>query len=396
MKNINNYKCLACGGGVKFDPKTGMVVCEYCDSKFTIEEIEKAYGNPEEEGAEVSGSDEQIEKSENEAENEDSSVNNEGFDSGDTNWDTGGLSSDWGSDGSKMREYSCPSCGASLICEETTAATSCPYCDNPTVIEKQFAGNLKPDYVIPFKLTKKDAIEALKKFYNGKKLLPKAFSNENHLEETKGIYVPFWFFNGTTIGNATFKTTKRSSTRRGNTETITTYHYSCYREGTLDFKMVPVDASKKMPNDMMDSLEPFNYKELKEFSTAYLPGYLADKYDDTVENCFPRANTRCAQTLLSDFRASVNGYNTVSLIHKNIKLKSGKVNYGLVPVYLLYTKWHDEKYLFAVNGQTGKVVGKLPMSGKLAFLYTLKNFLISSAVGGLIYFLILKIAEHAS
>ncbi|MCR5125669.1 MAG: hypothetical protein K6B43_10835 [Treponema sp.] len=372
MKNINNYKCLSCGGGLKFDPKSGGVICEYCDSQYTIEQIEEAYGVQDEQGT-VS--------------------QNQTFESSDGEWNTENLNSDWGEDSGKMKEFSCPSCGASILCEATTAATSCPYCDNPTVIEKEFAGNLKPDYVIPFKLNKKEAIAALKEFYKGKKLLPREFSDENHLEEMKGVYVPFWFFNGTAEGSAVFHATTTTHHRSGNTETITTKHYDCNREGSLEFNMVPVDASKKMPNDMMDSLEPFDFGELKEFSTAYLPGYLADKYDDTVDECFPRAETRCAASFLSELQKSVKGYGSVTLKSKNISLKKGIVNYGLVPVYLLYTKWHEERYLFSVNGQTGKVVGKLPLSSKLATLYYLKHFFISFAAIGAIAFAVAKFME---
>lgn len=372
MKNINNYKCLSCGGGLKFDPKSGGVICEYCDSQYTIEQIEEAYGVQDEQGTESQ---------------------NQTFESSDGEWNTENLNSDWGEDSGKMKEFSCPSCGASILCEATTAATSCPYCDNPTVIEKEFAGNLKPDYVIPFKLNKKEAIAALKEYYKGKKLLPKEFSDENHLEEMKGVYVPFWFFNGTAEGSAVFHATTTTRHRSGNTETITTKHYDCNREGSLEFNMVPVDASKKMPNDMMDSLEPFDFGELKEFSTAYLPGYLADKYDDTVDECFPRAETRCAASFLSELQKSVKGYGSVTLKSKNISLKKGIVNYGLVPVYLLYTKWHEERYLFSVNGQTGKVVGKLPLSSKLATLYYLKHFFISFAAIGAIAFAVAKFME---
>ena len=86
-----------------------------------------------------------------------------------------------------MRVYSCPSCGAQLICEETTAATSCPYCGNPTVIPEQFSGILKPDYILPFKLSKEDAVSALKQHYKGKLLLPKLFRDNNHIEELRAF-----------------------------------------------------------------------------------------------------------------------------------------------------------------------------------------------------------------
>ncbi len=125
---------------------------------------------------------------------------------------------DWGTDADKMRVYSCPSCGAQLICEETTAATSCPYCGNPTVIPEQFSGILKPDYILPFKLSKEDAVSSLKRHYKGKLLLPKLFRDNNHIEELRGIYVPFWLFDGEAEGSANYMATTTRVFRHGDTE----------------------------------------------------------------------------------------------------------------------------------------------------------------------------------
>ena len=81
-----------------------------------------------------------------------------------------------------MAVWSCPSCGAEVLADKTTGATVCPYCDNPMIMPEQFADTYRPDYVIPFKKSKKEAIEALKKHYEKKPLLPSVFKNENHIE----------------------------------------------------------------------------------------------------------------------------------------------------------------------------------------------------------------------
>lgn len=371
-KSINNYKCPACGGGLTFDPKTGKVVCEYCDSSYTIEEIEKIYKPA------------QTDEKPEDGKTEEAASTDESFNSETANWDTNSLNSDWGNDTPNMKEYNCPSCGANLICEETTAATSCPYCGNPTVIEQQFSGSLRPDYCIPFKVEKKEAVEKLKEFYKGKFLLPKLFSDQNHLEEVKGVYVPFWLFDGTAEGSVNFQTTKVSVTRHGNKETTTTRYFDCNRAGKIEFSKIPVDASQKMPDDMMDSIEPFDYNEMKSFSTAYLPGYLADKYDVTVDECSSRASTRCAGTFISEMESSVVGYDSCKVVSKNINLIKGAVHYALMPVYLLYTKWNDQKFLFAVNGQTGKVVGNLPISKGRSVLYFLRKMILGLVVGGIV------------
>ncbi|MDO4531889.1 MAG: hypothetical protein Q4C06_07910, partial [Bacillota bacterium] len=279
-------------------------------------------------------------------------------------WDASGLQDDWGEDAKGMRMYSCPSCGAELFCEETTAATSCPYCDNPTIVPGQFSGVLKPDYIIPFKLGKEDALKALKEHYKGRPFLPKAFQNQNHLDEIKGVYVPFWLFDGKAEGSVSFEGTNIVRYNSGDYEVTETHYYDVYRAGSLAFERIPVDGSKKMPDDYMDSLEPFDYDGLKDFSTAYLPGYLADKYDVSAEESSQRADSRAEATVSDALKDTVYGYQMVFEKQRNIQLHRGEVKYALLPVWILNTTWNGEKYMFAMNGQTGKMVGDLPTDKK--------------------------------
>ena len=112
----------------------------------------------------------------------------------------------------------------------------------------------------------------------------------------------------------------------------------------------------------MDSIEPYDYEELKNFSTAYLPGFLADKYDVSVEESRERADERCMGTLDAAFRGSVKGYDTCTRKAGSTDLVRGKVHYALMPVWMLNTRWRGKDFLFAMNGQTGKLVGDLPFS----------------------------------
>ena len=140
-----------------------------------------------------------------------------------------------------------------------------------------------------------------------------------------------------------------------------TDHYDAYRAGSLAFEKIPVDGSEKMPDEHMDSIEPYDYSELKPFSTAYLPGFLADKFDVTAEDSRQRADSRCAGTLRSALEKTVSGYETCSARESNTTIKRGKVHYALMPVWMLNTKWRGKDFLFAMNGQTGKLVGDLPV-----------------------------------
>lgn len=348
---VTNYQCPTCTGPLHFVGASGQLECEYCGSSFDVAEIEELYAKKEAEATEATKNEEQKSKA---------------SDEGESQWDVSGLNEKWDSTADKMKTYSCPSCGAELICDDTTAATSCPYCGNPSIVPGQFAGVIRPDYVLPFKLSKDDAIKALKKHYKKKPLLPKSFSEANHLDEIKGIYVPFWMFDGEAEGSVSFNATRSHSHVSGGYKITVTEHFDVKRSGKLAFEKVPVDASAKMPDDYMDSIEPYDYSELKQFSTAYLPGFLADKYDVTVEDSYERVDKRFKGSFADKLANTVIGYNSCVQRDADIRLKRGKVHYALLPVWLLNTKWKGKNFLFAMNGQTGKFVGDLPISVKRA------------------------------
>lgn len=224
---LTNYQCPACTGPLHFDGASGKLVCDFCGSNYDTAEIEALYAEKEA-AAETAAQNKQAPPpdsvwSENEA--------------------------------AGLRSYSCPSCGAELICDETTAATSCPYCGNPTVIAGQFSGMQRPELVLPFVLDKNAAKAALKKYYRGKRFLPNAFSSQNHIEEIKGVYVPFWLFDANASGSGQYEATTSSSHRSGDYVITTTRHYDVRRAGTTQFMGVPVDGSTKMPNGHMDAIE---------------------------------------------------------------------------------------------------------------------------------------------
>ena len=352
---ITNYKCPACTGPLHFSGASGKLECEYCGSVFDVAEIEALYAKDDEKAEEAFVQAEEAAQAQAEE-----AESNE--------WDDSGIEDDWGKDADGMRAYNCPSCGAELICDETTAATSCPYCGNPTIVPGQFAGTKKPDLIIPFKLDKNAAVNALKEHYKGKFFLPKSFTAENHINEIKGVYVPFWLFDGSADVNANFHATRSIIRQTRQERIITTEHFDVVRDGTVDFEKIPVDASSKMPDGHMDSIEPFDYNELKPFSTAYLPGYLADKYDISVDDCSARADERAANTALDNICSSVQGFETVEMLSNNVNLRRGVVKYALMPVWMLSTKWNGQDFLFAMNGQTGKLVGDLPMDKKKYWL----------------------------
>ena len=338
--SLQEFKCPSCGGAISFDSATQKLKCPYCDTEFEVDAI-KEY-------------------------NEDlSGFKEEGY-SKEASWENS--NSYWETD-EGMKVYVCESCGGEIITDDTTAATSCPYCGNPVVMKEQLSGDLKPDYVIPFKLDKKAAVNALKEHMSNKKLLPKCFKDENHIDEIKGIYVPFWLFDAESIGSFKFKGTRTRIWSDSDWNYTETSHYSIVRVGGMEFDNIPVDGSEKMPDDLMESLEPFDFSQAMDFKTAYLAGYFADRYDVDALSSNARANDRVRSSTESVIRSTINGYSTLTPEYTGVDIKPGQVKYAMYPVWLLNTTYRGEKFTFAMNGQTGKIAGNMPVDKGQAWLW---------------------------
>ncbi len=344
MAELLEYKCPCCGGAIEFNPKLQKIECPYCTSEFDPEALKSL--------DETSAAEEKD----------------------DMQWDTASGEQWREEDG--MAVYICKSCGGEIIGDEHMAATNCPYCGNPVVMLGKLSGELRPDYVIPFELDKNAAKEGLRKHLSDKKLLPKVFKDENHLDEIKGVYVPFWLFDADADASIRYKGTKVrhwSDSRYHYTETS---YFSLFRSGRMAFEKIPADGSSKFPDDLMESIEPYDYSEAVDFTTAYLAGYLADKYDLAADQHLDRVNARAKKSVERTFASTVNGYLSTVAENSSVRLTNGKAKYALLPVWLLNTTWRGEKYTFAMNGQTGKFVGNLPMDNRAYWRY----FGISAAI----------------
>ena len=421
MAQTTTYQCPSCNGKLNFDGASGQLRCEFCDSLFPVEQIEQLYAAKQTAAdAKAAGdrvrqagydptkmTDEQVQAvyqvlndgaakglPADQLQSQINAILSGGAaampsaaqastsqathvdvapieSTGDPVKDYLARSAWHDEESAAMRAYNCPACGAQLMVDQVTAVTSCPYCGNNTVLPGQLSDVLKPDYIIPFKLDKNAAIAALKEYYGGKRFLPKGFSEESHLEEVQGVYVPFWLYTGEATGDFTFEATNSrtwSDSRNMYTETD---HYELRRVGSMDFYRVPVDGLTKMPDAHMDAIEPFDYSELVPFSVAYRPGYLTDRYDLDVEECDPRARTRVENTCANAIAASISGFETVTPKSGETDVRWSNVSYALMPVWMLHTTWNDNDYLFAMNGQTGRLIGDLqidPMKVRIRYL----------------------------
>jgi len=339
---IKEYKCPNCGGAVQFDSSTQNMKCPFCDAVFQIAALEEYQ--------------KEIAVKENDQFGWEGKTDLKEWDSQELN---------------DLTQGSCPSCGAELLGDKNTAAMVCPNCGNTQIVLRRLEGLLKPEYLIPFKLDKKAAVAALKNFYEGKKLLPNCFKDENRINSIQGVYLPFWLFDADANGHIRYKATKTSGWSDSKYNYTKIDYYSVIRGGNMKFEKIPVDGSEKMDNAYMDAIEPFNYADIKDFNTAFLSGYIAEKYDIDADSSKERAAQRIKTSVENEFAASVKGYSSVTKESSSVSTKDGKASYSLLPAWILNTKYKNENYMFLMNGQTGRLVGKLPADNGKSWKYRL-------------------------
>lgn len=258
-------------------------------------------------------------------------------------------------------KYICPSCAAEIDVDEDTVSTKCPYCDNVVVIKASVSGEFEPDFMIPFQVDASDAKQKMEHFCKGKRLLPRNFKDKSYLKNLKGYYVPYWLFDCEAQADMSFHTTRTRCWSDSKYNYVETSHYLVQRGGEMEFYHVPVDGSMEMEDATTESIEPFDYQGVKTFNPAYLAGYETDKYDVDARTAEKRAKERLYNTAESALRDTVIGYETVVPKRRQMDAQSGKISYALFPVWLFETVYDKKKYQFAINGQTGKMVGELPI-----------------------------------
>lgn len=353
MADVIQYKCPSCNGGLEFDSHSQKMKCPFCDTEFDVETLKAL--------------DEQLVEDQNVDWNEDEKET----------WSE--------EERSHMNIYECSSCGGEVIGDETTSASSCPYCGNPVVMKSQFKGDLKPEFVIPFQLDKEAAKKALKKHYEGKVLLPKDFKTENHINEIKGMYVPVWLFDSNVSADIKYHGTKIRRYSDSEYDYTETRHYAIIRNGDLRFENIPVDGSTKIRDDYMESIEPFDFSQAVDFQTAYLAGYFADRYDVDEKASVQRANERIRTSTIQEFEKTVHGYASVQVDTCSLNLSENKAKYALYPIWLLITNYNGQKYMFMMNGQTGKMTGDLPIDHKKSWLIFFGVFVITFIIAFVVF-----------
>lgn len=262
----------------------------------------------------------------------------------------------------ETNEYHCENCGAVLITAAETTAMNCSFCGAGVVIADRLSGQLAPAKVIPFTISKQEATEAFQKWCRKGLLTPKGFMSADRIKSIVGMYVPFWLFDLNSKVQVNAVCTRVRTYTEGDYIYTETKYYDAFRDINLDYVKIPVDASEKMNDELMDKLEPFPYDQLKDFKTPYLAGYLAEKYNFSDEDLLPRAKDRISGYIDSYISSTLTGYHSVNYTNKQIDTKSVKSDYVLLPVWMVSYDYNHSEHTFAMNGQTGKVVGKPPIS----------------------------------
>lgn len=347
---VREYECPNCGAPMIFDSALQQMLCEHCGTAKTVETMEALKNQ----------------------------VNEPKTD--DTVYHTG--------EDASLKCYTCSGCGAEIMTDEHTAATFCSFCGNPTLMEDRLSGQTMPARIIPFKINKEEAKQRYRAWCKKGMLTPKEFSSQNTIEKITGMYVPFWLYDYNANAKLSADCTKVHRERRGNMEYTHTDHYHVYRDVSDVYEKLPVDASEKMPDDVMRRLEPFSYGEMQDFNMGYLSGYMAEKYNYTSDELKRQAESRAEKYIYDEARDTINGYSSTSVRGRNIHLQCTRATYVMLPVWILNYRYKGKEYLFTLNGQTGKMDGKLPISkGKMAAWFTgitVVSYVVLTVIGGIL------------
>lgn len=338
--DVLDHECPSCGANIPFNPITQKWDCKYCGASYNLEDFKK-YDN------EIKDENKKEEKIE-------------------------------------IDEYECPNCGAKVVTDSNTSATSCVYCGSTTIIKNRLQGEFKPSKVIPFSQPKERAVEEFYKFSKKKWFAPKEFCRRENIQKVEGVYIPFWLYNCKSSGKIQADLKRFTTWSSGDYRYTKVDIYDCIREGNMEFIGVPVDGSTKFADDIMDSIEPYDYEKMKVFSPSYLSGFLAEKYDVEMEDAYSRAKSRINNSTIAELKSNISGFDVVTVRDSNIDIQRNSDEYVLLPVWMLNIMYKNKMYTFAMNGQTGKMVGNVPISPKKLILKALIVELILTTIFALI------------
>ena len=337
---VITHACQNCGAPLVFNPDDQKFHCDYCLSIFTEEEVtafEKKQAD-----AKFAGESAADSSAAQTVQPNDTPTQN-------------------------LDLFLCPSCGAEIVTDKTTAATYCYFCHNPVVLSGRLTGTFKPEKVLPFAISKEKARADFLAWTKKKRFIPKNFFDDKQIQLLTGVYFPYWDVDAKVDGQFRANGTNLRVWRVGELEYTETKQYAIYRRGNLAFKNIVKNAlTKNAQKNMVASVQPFAVDQAVDFHSQYLAGFQAEKRDieylDVKENVADDLKNY-SSALLKD---TANQYNTITAVDTKINITEENNHYVLLPLWLVtyQNKNDDTPYYFAMNGQSGKTAGVLPISYK--------------------------------
>ena len=378
----DTIKCPHCAANLKFSAGAQKLQCPYCGGVFGLDEIEHdveelaAKSKPTvEEGAKKT---EEL-PSQKVPSDPDNTVKMEHLEAIEGQ----------GESAADNVEFICNSCGGKILSDSSTSASFCPFCGSPAIIGQRLDGEFRPKYIIPFKYGREAAEEAFIKWCNGGKYTPVKFVSKENIAKLTGLYVPFWLYD--VDGKVHLEGTGQTSKNTGNYTIITDYEYTM--NGEIHWRKVPFDGETRINDELMEAIEPYNYKELVPYDYKYLPGFFADRYDQSDEQLKKRAKDSCHEYLNAEVGTQFKKYDSHKIKINNTLITPLAAEYALLPVWFMQYKYLGKSYYFAMNGQTGEVAGKAPVSKvkqlvfysvTIAVLSVIARFIAGLIMGGFV------------
>ncbi|MBR1866935.1 MAG: hypothetical protein IJ801_10615 [Lachnospiraceae bacterium] len=329
-KEETDKKCPQCGGVMDYDPASGNLKCPYCDYEEAIK-VEKEQPHKAEEL--------DFYKAEHTANH------------------------DWGV---ATKTVICKACGAESIYDALQTSAVCPFCGSNQVMEANDKDTIAPGGVVPFQISDKQASELFHRWIKKKWFCPKLAKDSAKPKRFKGIYLPYWTFDANTYttydGEYGIDHTRRD--KDGNTHTRTDWHRTSgtHRE-FIDDELVL--ASKNHDMSMLRSLEPFDTENNKAYKPEYIAGFVAERYSLGLKDAWSKATNSIKEKLkrhISNEIESQHHADQVRNLRTQTEFRDITYKYLLLPIWVSNFKYNDQVYQFMVNGQTGKVADKTPVS----------------------------------
>ncbi len=279
----------------------------------------------------------------------------------------------------------CPNCGGEVPVEEYTSAVRCPYCDNYIILNERVEGENTPDLVIPFQYSRDMVKKLMREKFAKSIFAPTDFLSEARLNTMEGNYVPFWLYDYQVNCQYRGEGRKVRVWTNGETEYTETSVYDIYRDMDIGFEKIPADASVRMPDEVMDLMEPYRYDQLQPFRPEFLSGFQGEKYNMPAEQIEGRAKGKMEEDANQLLRSTITGYGSVINQSQSIRVGEQKVSYGLLPVWVYSYQYKKQDYPFYINGQTAKIVGKVPVSTAKVWVYGATLWAVLTAMLTMLY-----------